>query len=68
MEETARLTTVAATSVNVLWGLEARTVPKVSVIVLEIHLTIQLTQFNTMSVLSPEIDPSLKELGTISTN
>lgn len=41
MEETARLTTVAATSVNVLWELEAKTVPKVSIVVLEIHLTMQ---------------------------
>ena len=68
MEETARLTTVAATSVNVLWELEAKTVPKVSVTVLEIYLTIQLTLFNTMSVLSHEMDTSLKELGTVSTN
>ena len=30
MEETAQMTTVAATSVNVLWELEAKTVPKVS--------------------------------------
>ena len=41
MEETVRLTAVAATSVNVLWELEAKTVPKVSMIVLEIHLTMQ---------------------------
>ena len=41
MEETVRLTAVAATSVNVLWELEAKTVPKVSIIVLEIHLTMQ---------------------------
>ena len=41
MEEIVRLTAVAATSVNVLWELEAKTVPKVSIIVLEIHLTMQ---------------------------
>ena len=41
MEETARFTTVAATSVNVLWELEAKTVPKVSIIVLETHLNMQ---------------------------
>ena len=41
MEETVRLTAVTATSVNVLWELEAKTVPKVSIIVLEIHLTMQ---------------------------
>ena len=41
MEETVRLTAVAATSVNVLWELEAKTVQKVSIIVLEIHLTMQ---------------------------
>ena len=35
MEETARMTTGVATSVNALWELEARTVPKVSVIVLK---------------------------------
>ena len=49
MEETARLTTVAATSVNVLWGLEARTVPKVSVIVLEIYLTNFRKHVSTLS-------------------
>ena len=41
MEEIVRLTAVAATSVNVLWELEAKTVPKVSMIVLETHLTMQ---------------------------
>ena len=71
MEETVRLTAVAATSVNVLWELEAKTVPKVSIIVLEIHLTMQ-PFFNLHVVWYNECRWScdwlyVQEIGTIST-
>ena len=71
MEETVRLTAVAATSVNALWELEAKTVPKVSIIVLEIHLTVQ-PFFNLHVVWYNECRWScdwlyVQEIGTIST-